>query len=283
MERPAAGEACGMAARSAARTDAPLSGAAPEIRIRLFGHVCVEVKGEPFRLATPRKTLPILAYLLLNRNAPIQRDFLAYVMWPDDEEEPARTKLRMSLYDLARILPPELAGSALIVDGDSVRLRPDLRLWLDVEEFDRLTADPERLEEAIELYRGDLLTALYDEWVFPERERRRKVLLGALGQLVSQSRRQRDFARGIARAQQILALDPWREDVGRQVMAIRCESGDRAGALAEYERFAQQLRLELNVQPMPETLTLRETIARVEPAQPDAPFESPTATSSVRA
>jgi DNA-binding SARP family transcriptional activator len=144
-----------MARRAAARADLPFSGPEPEIRIRLFGHVAVEVNGEPFRLATPRKTLSVLAYLLLNRDAPIARDFLAYVMWPDDEEEPARTKLRMNLYDLARVLPPELGGRALIVDGDSVRLRPDLRLWLDVEEFDRGTADPEHLEEAVVLYRGD--------------------------------------------------------------------------------------------------------------------------------
>ncbi len=270
-----------MARRAAARTEAPLLGPEPDIRIRLFGHVAMEVNGEPFRLATPRKTLPILAYMLLNRNAPIARDFLAYVMWPDDEEEQARTKLRMSLYDLSRILPPQLDGRALIVDGDSVRLRPDLRLWLDVEEFDRLTTDPERLGEAIDLYRGDLLVALYDEWVFPERERRRNAFLGALGQLVSQARRQRDFARGIARAQQILALDPWREDVMRQLMAIRCESGDRAGALAEYERFAQLLRKELNVQPMAETLALRETIARDEAGQPEAAFESAAASASV--
>ena len=44
-------------------------------------------------------------------------------------------------------------------------------------------------------------------------------------------------------------------------MAIRCESGDRAGALAECERFTKVLRLELNVQPMPETLMLREAIS----------------------
>ncbi|MGB8909827.1 MAG: AAA family ATPase [Candidatus Cybelea sp.] len=262
-----------MARRASARANVPFSGPEPEVRIRLFGHVAVEVNGEPFRLATPRKTLSVLAYLLLNRDAPIARDFLAYVMWPDDDEEPARTKLRMNLYDLARVLPPELAGRALIVDGDSVRLRPDLHLWLDVEEFDGGTADPERLEEAVVLYRGDLLTAVYDEWVFPERERRRNAFLAALMQLVSQARRQRDFVRGIARTQQILAIDPWREDVVRQLMALRCESGDRAGALAEYERFAKLLRLELNVQPMPETLMLRETIARGEASQPDVPFE----------
>jgi DNA-binding SARP family transcriptional activator len=262
-----------MARRAASQADAPLSGPEPEIRIRLFGHVAVEVNREPFRLATPRKTLSILAYLLLNRDAPIARDFLAYVMWPDDEEEAARTKLRMNLYDLARVLPPELAGRALIVDGDSVRLRPDLRLWLDVEEFDRLANDPQGLEKAVGLYRGELLTAVYDEWVFPERERRRNAFLAALMQLVSQARRQRDFVRGIARAQQILAIDPWREDVVRQVMALRSESGDRAGALAEFERFTKLLRLELNVQPMPETLTLHEAIARGDVSQPDVPSE----------
>jgi DNA-binding SARP family transcriptional activator/tetratricopeptide (TPR) repeat protein len=245
----------------------------PEIRIRLFGHVAVDVDGEPFRLATPRKTLPILAYLLLNRSAPVAREFLAYVMWPDDEEEPARTKLRGNLFELIRALP-QLDEKMLLTDGDTVSLRPDLCLWLDVEEFDRLIADPERVEEAVELYRGELVTAVYDEWVFPERERRRNAYLGGLMQLVSHARRQRDFARGIARAQQILAIDPWREDVVRQIMAQRNESGDRAGALAEYERFAQLLRLELNVQPMPETLALRETIARGEPTQPDAPFEA---------
>jgi DNA-binding SARP family transcriptional activator/tetratricopeptide (TPR) repeat protein len=261
-----------MARRAAAQADAQLSGPEPDIRIRLFGHVAMEVNGAPFTLATPRKTLAILAYLLLNRKVPIARDFLAYVMWPDDEEEPARTKLRMNLYDLARILPPELAGTALIVDGDSVRLRPDLRLWLDVEEFDRLVADPERLEEAVGLYVGDLLTAVYDEWVFPERERRRNAFLAGLVQLASRARRQRDFARGIARVEQILAIDPWREDVVRQGMALRYESGDRAGALAEYERFAKLLRLELNIQPMPETLTLREAITRGEASRADAQF-----------
>jgi DNA-binding SARP family transcriptional activator/tetratricopeptide (TPR) repeat protein len=266
-------------ARRVAGRDPPHSGPEPELHISLFGHVAVEVNGTPFKLATPRKTLPVLAYLLLNRDAPIARDFLAYVMWPEDEEEAARTKLRLSLFDLARVLPPEFEGRALTVDGDSVRLRPDLHLWLDVEEFGRLIVDPQRIEEAVSLYRGDLLTSLYDEWVFSERERHRNTFLAGLLQLVSQARRQRNFARGIARAQQILAIDPWREDVVRQVMALRCESGDRAGALAEYERFAKLLRLELKVQPMPETLTLRETIARGEVVEPNAPLELAATTS----
>lgn len=251
----------------------PADASQPDVRIRLFGHVAVEVDGTPFKLATPRKTLPILAYLLLNRDAPVARDFLAYVMWPDDEEESARNKLRMSLYDLGRVLPRELGEGALTADGDSVRLRPDLRLWVDVDEFDRFVRDSPRLEEAVELYRGDLLATLYDDWVFPERDRRRSAYLAALTRLVSRARRHRDFAQGIARAQQILALDPWREDVVRQLVALRSESGDRAGALAEYERFGQRLRAELNVDPMPETATVRAAILRGDAVQAEAPLE----------
>jgi DNA-binding SARP family transcriptional activator len=220
-----------MARRIPSAQGRPVADAASELRVRLFGHVAVELDGRPFKLATPRKTLPILAYLLLHRDAPIARDFLAYVMWPDDEEESARAKLRMNLYELGRILPPEL--EAVIVSTDSVRLRPDLRLWLDVEEFDRCIGDPQRSDDALALYRGELLASLYDEWILPERERRRNLFLAGLSRLVSQARRDRDFQRGIDLARQIIALDPWREDIVRQLMALRCESGDRAGALAE--------------------------------------------------
>jgi DNA-binding SARP family transcriptional activator/tetratricopeptide (TPR) repeat protein len=205
----------------------------------------------------------------MNRDAPVARDFLAYVMWPDEEEDAARSKLRMNLYELGRILPA-IDGGALLVSTDSVAVRPDLPMWLDVEEFDRLVGDPQRLEDALALYRGDLLASLYDEWILPERERRRNLYLAALVRLVSDARRRRDFPLGLERAQRILALDPWREDVVRQVMALRSESGDRAGALAEFERFAQLLRSELGVDPMPETLTVRETIARGDSVEGDA-------------
>ncbi len=58
-------------------------------------------------------------------------------------------------------------------------------------------------------------------------------------------------------------------------MALRAESGDRAGALAQFERFAQTLRSELGVDPMPETMTVREAIARGDRVEDDAADEAP--------
>jgi len=204
--------------------------------------------------------LPLLAYLLLHRAVPLGRDFLAYLLWPDDAEESARTKLRANLYDLARVLPPP-AGHWLLIDGDHVQWNPAATLWLDVDAFLEAAADPARQEEAVDLYAGDLVEALYDEWVFPIRERLRNLYLASLTQAISSARRRLDFPRAIELAQRLLGSEPFREDIVRRLIALRSDSGDRAGALNEYRRFHDFLRAELGIDPMPETVAVRDAIA----------------------
>jgi DNA-binding SARP family transcriptional activator len=51
-------------------------------------------------------------------------------------------------------------------------------------------------------------------------------------------------------------------DVVRQLMALRYEMGDRAGAIQEYHAFEHLLRQELGVAPMPETRALHEIVLR---------------------
>ncbi len=52
----------------------------------------------------------------------------------------------------------------------------------------------------------------------------------------------------------MLWADPWREDALRAIMETRMLLGDRAGAVAEYERFASRLRSELQTEPLDETI-----------------------------
>ena len=47
--------------------------------------------------------------------------------------------------------------------------------------------------------------------------------------------------------QKLTQCDPLREDAVRQAMLLRFESGDRAGALAEFETFERRLDFELGV------------------------------------
>lgn len=239
---------------------------APALRFQLFGHLGVFVDGAPFRMATPRKTLPVLAYLLLNRHAQIARSHLAYQIWPDETDEDARSKLRSTLYDLVRALPPAPDGGWLNTDAASVGFAPSAQMTTDVEEFDAAAADDDRLERAVDLYAGDLLEAVYDEWIIAPRERYRSAYLDALERLVQRCRRRAEFSRAIAYAKRLLDTDPLREDVARLLIALRYEAGDRAGAIDEFERFKKLVREELDIDPMPETLALRQAIARNEAA-----------------
>jgi DNA-binding SARP family transcriptional activator len=242
------------------------------VAFRLFGQVEAAADGAPFRLATPRKSLQILVYLLLQRPAPVARDFLAFTLWPDEDEEVALTRLRSSFSDLQRVLPP---GGPWVTSGDDgVRWLDADRAWVDVSEFERLARDPASYAQAVALYRGHLAEALYDDWIVAARERLCSTYLSCLDALLSDARRRRAFAEALAYAQRILHVDPWREDVVRRVITTRYDAGDRAGALAEYRRFSAALREEMAVDPMPETVALHDAIARGAPVGIDAPGEA---------
>jgi predicted ATPase/DNA-binding SARP family transcriptional activator len=231
--------------------------------VRLFGHLEVALDGERVALATPRKSLQVLAYLLLNRSSAVSREYLAFLLYPDDDEGSARAKLRATLSELAKVLPQPVERYVTI-DTDKVALNPAASVWIDVEAFEQDAGDPNRLAEAIDLYRGDLLPEVYDEWLDVIRERLRDAYLRCLTDRVSEARRNANLALAIDTARRILAVDPWREDVVRRLVTMRYESGDRAGALSEYAAFAKRLREELDAEPMPETAAVAERIARGE-------------------
>src|ERR1700730_8821084 len=257
---------------------------APALRVHLFGHVRVYADGDPFQMATPRKSLPLLAYLLLHRDGAVSREFLSFLLWPDETEDSARQKLRATLFDLVRVMPAAPDGHWITIEGTGVRWNPDTKVGLDVDDFEAAVADPERLEQGCGLYAGDLLEALYDEWIIAPRERLRSAYVGALGQLISAARRRVDFPLAIACAKRLLDAAPLREDVARRLIALRYETGDRAGALDEYDRFERRVRVELGIDPMPETAAMREAILRNEAAgTDDLAAEEPPASRPLRA
>ncbi len=235
------------------------------LTIQLFGHFRLSMGEESLPFNAPPRTLPLLAYLLLHRNGPVPRQSLSFILWPDESEESARANLRRHLHWLHQSLPaPPVGCPWLLSDTKSLRWNPEADDWLGVAEFERLSAAEEDLSQAVELYQGDLLSDLYDDWILNERERLRERFFECLSGLMQRYRLQRDYPQAIGFARRWLTHDPLREDVLRQLVALRYESGDRAGAIEEYENFRQHLYAELGVSPMPETITLFETVLRQE-------------------
>ncbi|MEO9096888.1 MAG: BTAD domain-containing putative transcriptional regulator, partial [Candidatus Baltobacteraceae bacterium] len=177
------------------------------LRVSLFGRVRIEVGRDREPVVIPNRTLPTLAYLLLRRAGATDRRLLSAALWPDDDEASARTRLRSNLHALVHALPAMPGASWLSRDADSIRWNAGAPLWLDVAEFEVSSRDPQRLEEAIALYAGEVAEGLDGEWLTGERERYRQAVLTALETLMVRHRERREFAPAFAAARRLLDID----------------------------------------------------------------------------
>ncbi len=246
--------------------------------IHLLGYLRVFNDEHPLQFAALPKTLPLWAYLLLNRARPVPRDTLAYLLWPDTSEHAARANLRRHLHELRQVLPPApQARPWLLSQAGTLQWNPAADYWLDVAEFERLSESPDHLAKAVALYTDDLLPNVYDDWILADRERLRCLYLADLEQLVAHCRARGDSIQATIYIQQILSCDSLREDAVRELIALRYQAGDRAGALQAYQDFARLLQAELGATPMPETSNLYQAVAQNNPISAGYPATSQAA------
>ena len=123
---------------------------------------------------------------------------------------------------------------ALVAGRDRIGLRCET----DLAAFDALCAAG-RLEEAVALHRGPLLADLDEDWVLEARDEHAERLGAALARLAAAAATP---AEAVGWARRRLALDPLDEDAARDLMRRLAAAGDRAGALAVYDRLADRLR-----------------------------------------
>jgi TolB-like protein/DNA-binding SARP family transcriptional activator len=238
----------------------------PDLRLSLLGGL--EIVGDAAGRSLTRKARGMLAYLALHPRHAQSREKLAALFWGRAPDSQARTNLRQTLSGLRRALACG-NGAHLLTEGDQVSLDPN-GLVLDVTRFEELIArsTPEDQEQAIALYKGDLLEGFslneepFEEWVRSERERLRAMAVAALEMLVSHYFDAQDFARCIPAATRLLALDPLRENIHRALMRAYAAQGRPSLSLKQYDVCRNALQRELGVQPESETAQLYAWIRR---------------------
>ncbi len=234
------------------------------LHIRLLGDFGLVNGDEPVsRVNTPRFQ-SLLAYLILHQDAPLLRQRLAFLYWPDSSETQARNNLRQMLHGLRLALPS--FDALLYADTQVVQWRPTVPFSLDVTDFEQALAladEAERhadvsarrsaLERAINHYSADLLPSCYDDWITAEREQLRQRHLHALDQLVELLEADLDYATAIGYARRLVRHDALNEEAYRRLMRLLALKGDRAGALRVYHACATTLQRELGIAPSQET------------------------------
>lgn len=276
----------GMAAQpvvSSLQSTRPLKscmGSMATLTIHLLGEFRLEFDGAPVAALNTQRLQTLLAYLVLFRYSAISRQQLAFLLWPDSSEAQARTNLRNLLHTLTRALPD--AETFLSVNATTLQWRGDSSYALDVQEFEQAAHAANSalsLEQAVALYRGELLPGVYDDWVLAERERLDREFTCALEKLIDQLQAEQSYRQAITHAQRLARHDPLREDTYRRLMELHALSGDRSGVVRVYNQCAAILKRELDVEPSRETQQAYQRALKLEPPastavpQPSAPLQ----------
>jgi DNA-binding SARP family transcriptional activator len=217
----------------------------------------------------------MLAFLALEAEQPHRREKIAGLLWPDWPESSARANLRRALANLRRVIRDhEAIPPFLHISRQTLQFNTASDAWVDVLAFTDLAQARglsqdavRRLEEAVQLYRGDFLEGFsvadspgFEEWLLLNRERFRRLVMDALHRLAERHEQAGQYEPALRHAWRQVELDPWREKAHRQLMRLLTLSGQRGAALAQYEACRSLLAEELGVEPGEETTRLYEQI-----------------------
>ncbi len=237
-------------------------------------------------LVAQPKRVALLAYLCLaNPRGFHRRDTLLGLFWPDADQAHARTSLRNALH----VLRHTLGENAFLLRGDEEIAVNFDTVWCDSLAFEECVSS-ERVQEALELYRGDLLSGffleevpMFERWLESERIRLRGHAARAARTAAEQCESDRNLTQALSWARRAVELADSDERAVRRLIELSARLGDRSGALQAYDNFARHLASEFEAEPSAETLALVERvrgdqnrIAKGDRAQTNAPVRTAT-------
>ncbi len=204
-----------------------------------------------------QKGVALLIYMA-ETNAPISRDILGTLLWPDTDHINTRARLRRTLYKVRAAFGADIIEA----DRESLRFSASVAIKLDAQDFEA-ACNRNDFEVAVQLYRDDYLSgfsldgsAEFEDWAFYRREALRSRLINALERLIELKIEQGDYRGAVTAATRLVGLDPLSESAQRHLIKTQLLSGDRAAAERQYASCVNLLRDELDVEPAPETTQL---------------------------
>lgn len=209
------------------------------------------------------KRFALLAYLTLAAGAYTRRDTIAAIFWPDLDQTAARRALRNTLYHLREALGD---GVILTQGDDQVAIDPSM-IRCDVSRL-REAAAAGQYEDAVELYRGELLAGMhfansgegFEDWLSGERARVLEITVSVVRALTDREEAAGNAVSAAYWAQRACTLLPGDETWLRRAMTLLDASGDRGGALRRHEAYSKRLSAEFGARPAAETELLAKRI-----------------------
>jgi DNA-binding SARP family transcriptional activator len=253
------------------------------LKVDLLGRLDARTADDRHIRLPGRHSQALFALLVLARR-PRSREAIAADLWPEADGTSAGS-LRQALWLVRQGLAEAgfAAGEVLDIDTDTVGIRLDATIDLDVTSFEQCLAnDACGAEAAMELYAGDLLEGLGHECFATERERLSDRYEDALAIVAERRLAAGDPVGARAAADRLLERDPLREEAHAVLIAVHGLIGSRSQVIRQYRRLEAILVRDLGEAPLPDTeATYRQALMRtieraqqraseIEPSRPPA-------------
>ncbi|GCE23502.1 BTAD domain-containing putative transcriptional regulator [Dictyobacter kobayashii] len=203
-------------------------------------------------------------------------------LWPNDDINTASSTLNKTLNILRKVLghpsvkPGQTQSSdaveRFLTDGDWFGLAGQERIWIDVDEFERLVEQVDQegnklpeyeknLQDAIALYSGDFLPEeRVAEWAVRRRQILRQKWVELLLKLSSLYASSNDYVKAINILNNLLLKDPTNELAIQQLLVALMNLKRRGEAIQAYQHFEKTLQRDYNAVPSAETRALHDAI-----------------------
>jgi two-component SAPR family response regulator len=245
----------------------PISSPQDIIQVTTLGSFQIERAGQLLGKAEglSGKTRDLLAYFVIHRHQAIPLERVVESLWPSHPPAQGQAVFHTTLYRLRRAL--QQPGKNLkYIQPDMGDYRLDGNLFkIDIDEFETTlkraakssgSKSIELYQQAVDLYAGDLLANLYEDWCEEERQRLQNLYFTSLKLLAEKYAAQDEYLLAIKTCQRILALDPLQEEIYCQIFTYAAKTGDRKTMIKHYDQLVDVLEQELEEEPMPDTQLL---------------------------
>ncbi len=249
-----------------------------QLRVHTLGHFQVQRGDEKVTAKAWRreKSRQLFQLIISFRNSPLDREQILDYLWPESDIESAGRNFKVAFSTMLNVLEPgrQAGGSSAFIlrEGSVYGLQPNADMWIDVDKFlemikmgEDFIGDSSKAlnykEKAIELYQGDYLSEVrYENWAAVEREHLSVKYLQVSDQLSQLYMDRKDPDAVIELCQRILTYDNCWERVYRHLMISYDMVGDRGQIARTYYRCIDNLKKELDVDPMDQTTQLYKSL-----------------------
>jgi DNA-binding SARP family transcriptional activator len=242
-----------------------------DLAVFALGEFVLFCRGRPVADWHGTRAARLIRLLSTRPSQSLGRDVLIELLSPGVDPEAGRRHLHQTVYSLRKTL--EQAGGSgtdIVYRNHAYSLNSELRVWLDVTEFEtlieagrraeeegRLGEAMEALERAATLYRSDFLSDTpYEEWALPEADRLRFLHLSSTNHLADLRLDSGEVDAALELTLRVLEIEPCDEVAHRRAFRCHAAAGRRNLLSRQYESCTEALKSRLGLGPAPDTAEL---------------------------